>query len=663
MIDKARTEGLKATRAAVQNKLIEETAVGYSSAGTIIEVGPEAVGFTVGDRVACCGGGNANHAEICAMPRNQMALVPESVPLATASLATIGAIALHGVRLAEPELGERVAVIGSGLVGQIACRLLRAQGAEVFALDVDAGRVDYAVSHGADHGIVVGDSTKDEIRELTNGHGIDRVVVTAASGSPEPLVLGAEIARDRGSMVLVGAVPIEIPRAPLYEKEISFRVSRSYGPGRYDPDYEERGNDYPIGYVRWTEQRNLEAVLDLQARGLINLDDLVDEVVPVDEAERAYSRLVADDHSERPLGAIVLEYEDTEVPEEEPQLTQAVLPPESTQVVPVTGPVRIGLIGPGSFASRILLPAFVDSGAILEVVGGGSGPSAESAVRQKGFSRFAPSAASVCQDEGVDAVVIATRHDSHAEYARSALDSGKHVFCEKPLATDVAGLDSVMEAASGSGRILAVGFNRRFAPMVRQLQGHIRQVPGPITATFRVSAGLLPPDHWTHDIEIGGGRIVGEGCHFIDVLRFVVGEPIESVYAAGHGHPENPVKAKDRVSLTLSFADGSSGQVTYAGQGSPKVSKERLEVFGNGGLSAIMDDYGSLELYSGSQVKRSSAKTKDKGHAEEIASFVAAVKGEGDPVPLEEIGNVSYATLAAVRSLETGRPVRVPPFG
>lgn len=662
VIDKARTEGLKATREAVQNRLIEETAVGYSSAGTIIEVGPEVVGFKVGDRVACCGGGNANHAELCAMPRNQMALVPDGVPLATASLATVGAIALHGIRLAEVELGERVAVIGSGLVGQIACRLLRAQGAEVFALDVDGGRVDYAVSHGADHGIVVGDSTRDEVRELTRGHGIDRVIVTAASSSPEPLVLGAEIARDRGSMVLVGAVPIEIPRAPLYEKEIAFRVSRSYGPGRYDPDYEERGNDYPIGYVRWTEQRNLETVMNLQSRGLINLDDLVDEIVPVDEAERAYSRLVAAEHSERPLGAIVLAYAGAEEVPEVPELTHAAPFRGPVPVVPAGGPVRIGLIGPGSFASRILLPALVDSGARLEVVGGGSGPSAESAVRQKGFARVAPSAASVCHDEDIDAVVIATRHDSHAEYVRLALDAGKHTFCEKPLATNLEGLDSVLEAASRSGRVLAVGFNRRFAPLVRALKSHICQVSGPITAAFRVSAGLLPPDHWTHDIEVGGGRIVGEGCHFIDVLRFIVGVPIESVYAVGHGHPENPVQARDRVSVTLSFADGSSGQVIYAGQGSPKVPKERLEVFGNGGLSAILDDYGSLELFFDNQIKRISSKRKDKGHGEEISTFVAACRGQADPVSLGEIANVSYATLAAVRSLETGRPVRVSPF-
>jgi len=662
VIEKARTEGLGATRAAVQNKLMEETAVGYSSAGTIIEVGPEVAGFKVGDRVACCGGGNANHAEICAMPRNQMALVPEGVPLATASLATVGAIALHGIRLAEPTLGERAAVIGAGLVGQIACRLLCAQGAEVFALDVDQTRIDYAVSHGAHYGIKVGETTVDEVRELTRGIGVDRVIVTAAARSAEPLVMGAEMTRDRGSMVLVGAVPIEIPRAPLYDKEISFRVSRSYGPGRYDSDYEERGNDYPIGYVRWTEQRNLEAILDLQDRGLIDLDDLVDEVVPVEQAESAYSRLVSEDKDERPLGAIVLSYGESQADLSPVEVKTRVSRLGSNAIGSYSDVPRVGLIGPGSFASRILLPALSEAGARLELVGGGSGPSAEAAVRQKGFSRVAESADVVCEDGNVDAVVIATRHDSHAHYARLALASGKHVFCEKPLAVDLAGLESVIGQAEIAGRVLAVGFNRRFAPMVVDVRNHIRQVPGPVTAVFRVSAGLLPPDHWTHDPEVGGGRIVGEACHFIDTLRFLVGSPIESVYSIGHGHSESPLKARDRVLITIQFEDGSSGQVAYVGQGSPKVAKERLEVFGNGGRSAIMDDYRTLELFSGSQVNKATARSQDKGHNAEIAAFVAAVRGKGEPVPLDQIANVSYATLAAVRSLETGSPVRLPQF-
>lgn len=659
VIDKARTEGLQATRAAVMNKLSQETPVGYSCSGVVIEVGAQSRGLKVGDKVACCGGGHANHAEICAMPANLMSRVPDGVAMSTASITTIAAIALHGIRLAEPTLGERVAVIGTGLVGQIACRLLSAHGCEVIAIDVDSKRVEYAVANGSDHGQLVNDETIANVESVTAGHGVDRVIVTAASSDPAPLALGAAIARDRGSLVLVGAVPIEFPRALLYDKELRFQVSRSYGPGRYDTEYEERGLDYPIGYVRWTEQRNLEAVLGLLQRGDLFLDDLVDDVVPVDEAEAAYSRLVDPDHTLRPLGAIVLSYgesDDRNLPREH---EVDVLRTSSSQVNPTSRTPRIGLIGPGGFASRILLPAFEKAGAEFELVGGGMGPSAEAAAREKGFNRVADTGSSVCLDPDVDVVVISTRHGSHAELSREALSAGKHTFCEKPLALSSDELDAVIEAAESSERVLAVGFNRRFAPMIRDVRAHIAAIPGPVTATFRVNAGHLAADHWTHDLVQGGGRLLGEGCHFIDTLRYLVGHQIETISAVAHGSPDMPVQAQDCLLVNLTFADGSIGQVTYVSQGSPKVAKERLEIFGDGGRSAIMDNYRSLELYTGSKIKKVTAKSPDKGHQAEVSSFLSSVRGHTDAVPLSEIANVSYATLAAVRSLETGGTVRL----
>lgn len=659
VIDKARTEGLQATRAAVMNKLSEETPVGYSCSGVVIEVGSQSRGLNVGDRVACCGGGHANHAEICAMPANLMSPVPEGVAMSTASITTIGAIALHGIRLAEPTLGERVAVIGTGLVGQIACRLLSSHGCEVIAIDVDSKRVEYAIANGANHGLLVNDETAANVESLTGGRGVDRVIVTAASSDPAPLALGAVIARDRGSLVLVGAVPIEFPRALLYDKELKFQVSRSYGPGRYDTEYEERGLDYPIGYVRWTEQRNLEAVLGLLQRGDLFLDDLVDDVVSVDEAEAAYSRLVDPDHSLRPLGAIVLSYgesDDRNLPiEHEIDVLRA----SPSQVKSTSGIPRIGLIGPGGFASRILLPAFEKAGAEFELVGGGMGPSAEAATREKGFNRVADNGTSVCLDPEVDVVVISTRHGSHAELSREALSAGKHAFCEKPLALSTDELDAVIKAAEDSERVLAVGFNRRFAPMIQDVRAHIAAVPGPVTATFRVNAGQLDADHWTHDLEQGGGRLLGEGCHFIDTLRFLVGHQIDTISAIAHGGPDMPVQARDCLLVNLTFEDGSIGHVTYVSQGSPKVAKERLEIFGGGGRSAIMDNYRTLELYTGSKIKKITARSPDKGHQAEVSAFLRSVRGDTDGVPLSEIANVSYATLAAVRSLETGGTVRL----
>ncbi len=661
VIEKARTEGLQATRAAVKTQLAQEIAIGYSGSGIVVEVGSRSRGIKVGDRVACCGGGHANHAEICAMPGNLMCLVPDEVSMSTASITTIAAIALHGIRLAEPTLGERVAVIGVGLVGQIACRLLSAHGCEVVAIDVDSSKVDYAVANGADHGLLANGETAASVKALTGGRGVDRVIVAAASGDPAPLSLGAAIARDRGSLILVGAVPIEFDRAPLFDKELKFRVSRSYGPGRYDSDYEEHGLDYPIGYVRWTEQRNLEAVLGLLQRGDLFLDDLVEEIVPVEQAETAYAKLVADDHSDRPLGAIVLSYGESinGASASEPEIVEPKA--EAARTTPTAGPLRIGLVGPGGFASRILLPAFEKAGSNFELVGGGNGPSAEAAGREKGFHRVADSAQAVCTDPDVDAVVVATRHESHAELSRAALLAGKHTFCEKPLALTTEELDGVIEAAKGSKGVLAVGFNRRFAPMIREVRSHISAVEGPVTATFRVSAGELPPDHWTQDLEQGGGRLLGEGCHFIDTLRYLVGHRIETVSAIAHGSPDTPVQAQDCLLVNMTFADGSIGQVTYVSQGSPKVGKERLEIFAGGGRSAIMDNYQSLELYDGLKVNRTTSKSPDKGHQGEVSAFVDAARGKPDssPVPLAEVANVSYATLAAVRSLETGVPVRL----
>lgn len=655
VVERARREGIRSTRAAVSRQLSIETPVGYSSAGHVIEIGSRVAGLEPGDAVACCGGGHANHAEIVAMPRNLVARVPEGVPLKQAAFATVGAIALHGIRLGEVTVGERVAVVGCGLIGQLVCRLLRAAGSYVVALDVDAGRVKAAVRGGADHGVPVGPEAGKEVFALTNAVGADSVIVTAASDTNAPLLLAAELVRDRGRLVLVGAVPIEFPRAPLYDKEFSFRVSRSYGPGRYDPEYEERGLDYPIGYVRWTEQRNMECVLDLVARGRLELADLVDEIVPVDEAKHAYERLVGQPE-QRPRGAIILSYPNSGLERVERDVSGA----RASTPTPADE-VAVGLVGPGGFASRVLIPALVGAGARLELVGGGSGPSADAAGRGLGFARVAASEESLLSDEAVNAVVVATRHGTHAELAAAALDAGKSVFCEKPLALSYDELDKVARAARAAQGILAVGFNRRFAPLMVESRAFLAAAePGPVTASYRVSAGHIDRGNWVHDLEEGGGRIFGEVCHFVDALRYIVGRPVVDVYAASHAASGTPIQAHDNVLVTLRYDDGSIATILYTAVGAPGVAKERLEAF-KGDRTAILDDFRELQLHRSDDTTRRKVSSQDKGHRAEAAAFVAGVRRGTYPVPLAEIEEVTVATLGIVESLKTGTrvPVRV----
>lgn len=651
VVERARREGLRSTGQAVRRQLAMETPVGYSSAGYVIEVGPRASGLQPGDAVACCGGGHANHAEIVAMPRNLVARVPDGVLLEHAAFSTLAAIALHGIRLADVSLGDQVAVIGCGLIGQLACRLLGVAGAGVVALDIDPERVATAVAGGADHGVTVDDAAGQSVLALTGGAGADVVLVTAAADTNAPLLLAAEIARDRGTIVLVGAVPIDFPRQLLYDKELSFRVSRSYGPGRYDQEYEERGLDYPIGYVRWTEQRNLESVLGLLATKRLDVADLVGEIIPVDDAPAAYQRLVGEP-SLRPHGAIVIRYPAEDEPPRRRVSERAV------QETRARDEVVVGLVGPGSFASRVLVPAFREAGATLELVGGGSGPSALAAVRDLGFRRVAENEEEVLHDPMVNAAVIASRHGDHARLAAAALAEGKSVFVEKPLALTLGELDLVLEAAAASPGILAVGFNRRFSPLLREAHEFLEGGgPGPTTMVFRVSAGRVSRDHWVHDLDVGGGRILGEVCHFVDSLRFLAGSPISEVYAASHGR-SMPLQAHDNVIVSLRYVDGSVGTIVYAADGGSGLEKERLEAF-RGNRSGVLDDFRALTLYGSRKPRRRRLRTQDKGHNAEIAAFMKGVRDGRYPVPLEEIEEVTLTTFAIVESLKTGQPVGI----
>jgi polar amino acid transport system substrate-binding protein len=645
------TEGAASTRKAVQQRLTEGTAAGYSSAGRVVEVGAAVSGFEPGDLVACAGAGHANHAEIVSVPANLCARVPDGVSLELASLTTVAAIALHSVRLAEVSLGERVAVIGCGLVGQIVCRLLHTAGAETFATDLDERRLEDARHGGADHVFRSQLGVGAAIRESAGGIGVDAAIVAAATTSTEPLATAAEACRDRGRIVVVGDVPVDIARDVMYRKELDLKVSRSYGPGRYDHQYEERGLDYPISYVRWTEKRNMESILDLHARGQLDLQDLIEEIVPVDDAATAYERLA--DPQARPRGAVLLRY-DERVSE-----TAAVTPRPSPHPQARTGRVRLGLIGPGSFARSVIIPAFVAAGVELELVGGGAGPSAEATQRQFEFRRVAESERAVLEDPNVDAIAICTRHGSHAALAAAALRAGKHVFCEKPLALGPAELDDALDAAASSDCVLAVGFNRRFSPLLRELREAV-SMPSQSAATiaYRVAAGPLPADHWQNDLDDGGGRLLGEACHFVDTALYLGGAPIVEVHAVARADDQKPIQARDNVVATLRLKNGSVATIIYAAEVGPGVPKERIELH-SASVSGTVDDFRELTLYRPAGVSRRRLREQDKGHREEISGFIRGIEKGQYPSPLGEIENVHLATFAVVESLRTGSSVRV----
>ncbi len=645
VLDTVKREGVLAAYRKVQAKLSEPQALGYSSAGTVIAVGPGTEDhFRIGDRVACCGQNVASHAEVVCVPTNLAARVPDGVSLEDAAFSTLGAIALHGVRLAEPQLGGRYAVIGCGILGLFATQLIRAHGGRVAAFDLSPDLVLRAKSLGAEAGLAGG--TDDQVQSAlawTDGMGVDAVIVTAASTSDAPMVAAGAMARERGTIVAVGLVPFGLPREIAYVKELRLLISRSYGPGRYDAGFEEKGLDYPAGYVRWTETRNLEAFLDTIARAGVEVGSLVTHRYGLDEAPAAYDMLVASG-GPRPLGILIRYAEGGAIAAPRPPALA------STRVKaagPVAGDIGVGFIGAGAFARSVLLPAFQGrAGCVLRRVATAHGLTAFDAQRKFGFKEAGTDAAELLADPTVDLVCITTRHDAHAELVVDALRAGKHVFVEKPLALNDEQLRAVEDAASASSAMLLVGFNRRFSrsalAMKRALDGR-----GPIIATYRVNAGALPTGHWLNDPAVGGGRIIGEGCHFVDFLAFLANDAaIESVEARSLGRPRGP--AED-VAIQLGFADGSVGQILYTAKGDPALGKERVEAHA-GGASVVLDDFRSLEIVSGG--KRQKSAGGGKGHAEEIAALLAAVKvGGPPPIPAASLFATTRATFRVHHAL------------
>lgn len=636
VLDKVRTDGLGPTLETVRAKLDQPLALGYCNAGRVIEVGAGVTGFAPGDRVAS----NGKHAEIVAVPANLCARIPDGVTAEAAAFTVAGAIALQGIRLVGPTLGETVVVTGLGLIGLMAVQLLRSHGARVLGIDYDPDKLALARSFGAETvDLSAGADPVAAAAAFSRGRGVDAVLVTASTKSNEPMHQAALMCRQRGRIVLVGVTGLELSRADFYEKELTFQVSCSYGPGRYDPDYEERGHDYPVGFVRWTEQRNFEAVLDMLADGRLDVAPLVSHRFAVDAAEAAYAVMGGVEPS---LG-IVFAY---------PAPTGGAVPPEPHRTVRIAdavvspGKAHVGFVGAGNYATKVLIPAFKAAGAGLASVASAAGVSGLHAARKFGFAETTTDSARLFDDAAIDTVVITTRHDSHAELVLRAIAAGKHVFVEKPLCLTDAELDAIeaahaARAEAGAAQLLLVGFNRRFAPQVVKMKALLAGVGGPKAIVMTVNAGAVSGGHWTQDPAVGGGRIVGEACHFVDLVRHLAGAPIVEARRTAMASASG-----DTVTLQLAFADGSIGTVHYFANGHRGVPKERVEVFASGRVLRL-DNFRSLTGHGWKGFRKIRLWNQDKGQRACAAAFVDAVKTGGPaPIPFAEIVEVSRATIA-----------------
>lgn len=646
VIDKIKSDGLAPTLEAVMRKLDQPIPMGYCNVGKVVEVGRGVSGFAEGDRVAS----NGKHAEFVSVPLNLCACVPDSVRDESAAFTVVGAVALQGIRLVQPTLGECVVVTGLGLIGLITVQLLRAQGCRVLGLDIDPAKLALAREFGAD---VVDLSAREDplaaAARLSRGRGVDAVIITASTQSNEPMHQAALMCRKRGRIVLVGVTGLELSRADFFEKELSFQVSCAYGPGRYDPEYEEKGNDYPVGYVRWTEQRNFEAVLDMMADGRLDVVPLVSHRFAIDEAEKAYALIASDAPS---LGVLLQYSEDSRThasSAESPHILRSA--PTSR-----TGAVTLGFVGAGNYASSILIPAFRETRARLKTVSSAEGVSGTYAARKNDIEFSSTDGAALLADSEIDALVVSTRHSSHAKWVCDAISAGKHTFVEKPLATTLDELDAIEKAyraraSSDVSPILMVGFNRRFAPQVTRIRNLLREVTGPRSLVMTVNAGAIPNSHWTQDPDIGGGRIIGEACHFIDLLRFLADSPIAShrVCAVRGGAQGGAIP--DTATIVLAFAGGSMGTIHYFANGHKSFPKERLEVFAQGRILQL-DNFRKLRGFGWPNFRRMNLWRQDKGNQACAAAFVDAIeKGSESPIPFDELMEVSRVTVEASEAL------------
>jgi len=665
VLRKMKTEGVFATLEKVQAKLDQPIPLGYSSAGVVEEAGRDSGGLKAGDRVACGGAGFANHAEYGYVSKNLIVKIPDGVSFEDASCATVGSIALQGVRQCDLRLGETAAVIGLGLMGILAVQMLKASGCRVIGFDPDASRCRLAEEMGCD--MTVNSALAPAAMAFSGGQGVDAVLITAATHSDEPVTVAAEICRKKGKVVATGLVGMNLPRDQYYKKEIDFRLSCSYGPGRYDPMYEEQGVDYPFGYVRWTEQRNMAAFLQLVSEGKVTPSKLVTHRFKFDDALAAYELLLK--RTEPYLG-IVLEYDEPQKP-----LSRRIdFAPKASVAAGAAQPkesVGASFIGCGNFAKAVLLPTARKTPALrLRGVCTASGMSCAETGRKEGFAFAATDQAEVLKDAETDLVMVTTRHDLHAGQIAAALEAGKSAFSEKPICISEEQLDELLVkiekldvegalagALPASGRVM-VGFNRRFSPHAKLLKDYFAARTLPLVMHYRVNAGSIPRDVWIQDPSVGGGRMVGEGCHFIDFMSYIAGAPVVKVQAMCIQTANAAETPEDSVSVNLQFADGSVGTLEYAALGDTTLPKEVCEIHGEGS-TAVMENF-CCTVCSGRLGKRKLKGRQQKGFSEELAATVESVRaGKAMPITLAEIVNVTKATFAVLRALKSGRTEEV----
>ncbi len=644
VLEKVATDGLMTTIEAVQSKLAQPLPLGYCNVGVVVEVGAGVDGFKPGDRVVS----NGPHADLVKVPKNLCARIPDAVDDESAAFVVVASIGLQGIRLAQPTLGEAFVVMGAGLIGLLTVQLLRAQGCRVLAIDFDESKLALARQFGAQTcNPGAGEDPVAAGMAFSRGQGVDGVIITASTPSSDPVTQAARMSRKRGRIVLVGVTGLELNRADFYEKELTFQVSCSYGPGRYDPNYEEKGQDYPLGFVRWTEQRNFEAVLDMLASGQLDVKPLITHRFAFEDAPKAYEALTADKTG---LG-MLLQYTS---PTAQRMVRQVTLKPGAT-----FAPQRpvMGFIGAGNYASRMLIPAFKAAGAQFHTIVTAGGINGVIHGEKAGFAEASTDMAALLANTTINTVAIVTRHDTHAHFVAQALQAGKHVFVEKPLAIDQGGLDTVRAAydaaqsrAPQGGPQVMVGFNRRFSPQVQKMKALLAPVKEPKSFIMTMNAGAIPANHWTQDNAVGGGRIIGEACHFIDLMRFLAGSPIVSVQARRMGDAPGVAVTEDKASITLGFEDGSFGTILYLANGAASFPKERVEVFAAGRVLQL-DNFRKLKGYGWPGFTNMNLWKQDKGQNACAAAFLKAVEKGVPAIPVDEIFEVASVTIEVAELL------------
>lgn len=649
VLETLKQQGPVQTYRAVTKRLDAYSPLGYSTAGVVVDVGRDVRGITIGEKVACAGAGFASHAEFVAVPANLCVPLAADADLSMAAYNTLGAIALQGIRQAALQVGESCVVIGLGLLGQLTCLMLRASGVKTIGVDINPAAIGIALRHCADFAYQPNDPTlADAVARITGGVNADAVIITAASSSTDPINLAGRLLRKRGTVVVVGDVPTGFNREPdYYRKELQLKMSCSYGPGRYDLRYEERGFDYPAGYVRWTENRNMQAFQDMVARGRIDLRYMTTHRFPIEKAPEAYDIILG---RKEPFLGVVIEYAGSAA--------------SARDVIPVNPPAGgeaasgVGFIGAGSYAMSHLLPNFPKgSGLRLTGVSTASGTSSRTVAEKFGFEFAAPTSQDVINHAGTGTVFIASRHDSHAGLVIETLNAGKNVFVEKPLCMTDEELKAVVEAWGTRKPAVMVGFNRRFSPLAREIQATLGS--GPMAMMYRVNAGAIPGESWIQDAQLGGGRIIGEVCHFIDLMMFLCGSLPQRVFASVMS---DPTAHEDTVAINLEFQDGSIGSICYFANGPKSLPKEYLEVY-KGGVAARLDDFRRLEIVSGRNTKERKLLSQDKGQAEMTRLTLESFrKSAASPIPFEQLVACTAATFAIVASLRSGRSVEVAPL-